>query len=55
VELKNVRLYQAAQHFDLAALKLRGKEEPGIRTLCTGLTHLLPGGGTGAALAVKTL
>lgn len=55
VELKNVRPYQAAQQFYVVALKLHGKEEPGIRTLCTGLTHLLPGGGTGAALAAETL
>jgi hypothetical protein len=53
--LKNVKPYQAAKHYNLVALKLHGKEESGIQTFCTGLTHFLPRGGIGGVLAVESL
>jgi hypothetical protein len=54
-ELKNVKPYQAAKHYNLVALKLHGKEESGIQTFCTGLTHFLSGGCMGGALAFESL
>jgi hypothetical protein len=54
VELKNVKPYQAPEHCNMVARKLLGKEESGVQTFRTGLTHLLPGG-MGAALAVERL
>ena len=36
-------------------LKLHGREEFGIQTFCTGLTHFLPRGGIGGVLAVESL
>ena len=53
-ELKNVKPYQAAKHFNMVALKPHGKEESGIQTFWTGLTHFLPGGCMGGALAVES-
>ena len=55
MELKSVKPYAAAKRFNMNALKLRGKEESGMRIFSTGLTHFLPGGGRGAALAVESL
>ncbi len=55
VGLKNVKPYLAAEHCNMVALKLPGSEESGIQTFRTGLTHFLPGGGMGAALAVERL
>ena len=53
--MKSVKPYAAAKHFNMSALKLRGNEESAIRIFSTGLTHFLPGGGMGAALAVDRL
>ncbi len=45
VELKDARPYQAPKHFDMAALRLHGREETGTRTFWVGLSYFLPGGG----------
>ena len=52
MELKNVKPYQAPEHCNRVALKLPGREESGIQTSRTGLTHFLPAG-MSAALAVE--
>jgi mannose-6-phosphate isomerase-like protein (cupin superfamily) len=45
VEIKDVRSYSAPGHFDMAAFRLQGKEETGIRTFWVGKSYFLPGGG----------
>lgn len=45
VELKSVKPYQAPKHFNMAALRLHGKEETGAQRFWMGLSHFLPGGG----------
>jgi quercetin dioxygenase-like cupin family protein len=45
VELKNVKPYAAAKHFNMTALKLHGKEETGSTKFWMGLSHFLPEGG----------
>jgi mannose-6-phosphate isomerase-like protein (cupin superfamily) len=45
VELKDVKPYQAAGHFNMVALKIQGKEETGAQDMWVGLSHFLPGGG----------
>ncbi|MDA8443001.1 MAG: cupin domain-containing protein [Peptococcaceae bacterium] len=45
VELKDVKPYQAAKHFEMTSLKLHGKEETGAQKFWMGLSHFLPGGG----------
>jgi mannose-6-phosphate isomerase-like protein (cupin superfamily) len=45
VELKDVKPYAAAGHFNMAALKLHGKEETGSTKYWMGLSHFLPQGG----------
>lgn len=45
VELKDVKPYQAARHFNMTALKLHGKEETGAEKFWMGLSHFLPCGG----------
>ena len=37
----------AGDHYNMIALKLHGKEETGIETFWTGLSHFLPSGGAG--------
>lgn len=44
-ELKDIKPYQAAKHFNMTALKLHGKEESGCQKFWMGLSHFLPGGG----------
>ena len=45
VEIKDVKPYQAAKHFDMIAMRLHGKEETGASKFWMGLSHFLPGGG----------
>lgn len=45
VELKDVKPYAAAKHFNMTALRLQGKEETGASKFWMGLSHFLPGGG----------
>jgi len=45
VELKDVKPYQVAKHFDMTALRLHGKDETGSSKFWMGLSHFLPGGG----------
>ena len=45
VELKDVKPYQAAKHFNMTALRLHGKEETGAKRFWMGLSHFLPEGG----------
>lgn len=45
VEVGNVKPYQALKHFNMAALKLHGKEETGCQKFWVGVSHFLPGGG----------
>jgi quercetin dioxygenase-like cupin family protein len=44
-ELKDVKPYQAPKHFNMASLRLHGKEESGAEKFWMGLSHFLPGGG----------
>ena len=37
--------YDAPHHFQMAALRVHGKETCGAETLTVGLSHFLPGGG----------
>ncbi len=46
VEIKDVKPYQAPNHFNMTALKLHDKEATGASTF-VGLSHFLPGGGAG--------
>jgi quercetin dioxygenase-like cupin family protein len=39
--------YQAPNHTDMVALRLQGFEADGPKSLWTGLSHFLPGGGAG--------
>jgi quercetin dioxygenase-like cupin family protein len=45
VELKDVKPYAAAKHFNMTALKLHGKEETGSTKFWMGLSYFLPQGG----------
>ena len=45
VEIKDVKPYSAAGHFDMTAMRLHGKEETGATKFWMGLSHFLPGGG----------
>ena len=45
VRLDKVKPYEAAKHFNMAALRLSGKEETGAEKFWVGLSHFLPGGG----------
>jgi len=45
VELKDVKPYDAAKHFNMTAMRLHGKEESGAQKFWMGLSHFLPGGG----------
>lgn len=45
IELKDVKPYAAAKHFQMTALRLHGKEESGAQKFWMGLSHFLPGGG----------
>ena len=45
VSLAQVKPYDAAGHFNMAALRLSGKEETGAEKFWVGLSHFLPGGG----------
>ena len=45
VELKDVKPYAAAKHFNMTALKLHGKDETGSTKFWMGLSHFLPQGG----------
>lgn len=44
-ELKDVKPYAAAKHFNMTALRLHGKEESGAKKFWMGLSHFLPQGG----------
>jgi quercetin dioxygenase-like cupin family protein len=45
IELKDVKPYAAAKHFNMTALRLHGKEESGAKKFWMGLSHFLPQGG----------
>jgi len=45
VELKDVKPYTAARHFNMTALRLHGREETGAQKFWMGLSHFLPQGG----------
>lgn len=45
IEVKDVKPYQVPKHFNMAALRLHGKEETGAQKFWMGLSHFLPGGG----------
>lgn len=45
VSLSQVKPYAAANHFNMTALRLQGKEETGIQKFWMGLSYFLPGGG----------
>ena len=45
VELKDVKPYAAARHFNMTALRLHGKEESDAKKFWMGLSHFLPQGG----------
>ena len=45
VELKDVKTYEAPEHFGMTAMRLHGKEETGSTKFWMGLSHFLPGGG----------
>src|SRR5512136_150029 len=45
VELKDVKPYDAAKHFNMTAMRLHGKEESGAQQYWMGLSHFLPKGG----------
>lgn len=44
--ISEARGYTAPEHFDMACLRLQGKEATGARSMWMGLSHLLPGGHT---------
>jgi quercetin dioxygenase-like cupin family protein len=44
-EIKDVKPYDAAGHFNMTAMRLQGKEESGAQKFWMGLSHFLPGGG----------
>lgn len=43
-KLKDAKRYEAANHFDVSALRLQGAEATKTATFWTGLSHYLPGG-----------
>src|SRR3989304_10041705 len=45
MRLNDLKEYQAAKHFKMAAMRLQGKEETGIQKFWVGLSYFLPGGG----------
>jgi mannose-6-phosphate isomerase-like protein (cupin superfamily) len=49
VSLSQVKPYAAPGHFNMAAMRLQGKEETGIQKFWVGLSYFLPGGGAGWA------
>ena len=45
VRLDDVKPYDAPGHFNMAAMRLSGKDETGAQKFWVGLSHFLPGGG----------
>ena len=45
IQLEQVKPYEAPGHFNMAALRLSGKDETGAEKFWVGLSHFLPGGG----------
>jgi glyoxylate utilization-related uncharacterized protein len=45
VSLADVKTYAPPKHFNMAALKLQGKEETGLTKFWVGCSYFLPGGG----------
>lgn len=45
IEIKDVKQYVAAKHFNMTAFRLHGKEESGAKKFWMGLSHFLPQGG----------
>ena len=43
-KFKDAKRYEAANHFDVSALRLQGQEATKTSTFWTGLSHYLPGG-----------
>jgi mannose-6-phosphate isomerase-like protein (cupin superfamily) len=43
--LSEAKPYAAAKHFNMAAMRLQGKEETGIQKFWVGMSYFLPGGG----------
>ena len=44
-ELKDCMPYSAPKHFNMAALRLQGRDESGTQKFWVGMSHFLPGGG----------
>jgi len=44
-ELKDCKSYNPPMHFEMAAIRLHGKEESGTQKFWMGISHFLPGGG----------
>ena len=42
----DARSYQAPEHFDMACLRLQGKDASAAKSMWMGMSHLLPGGHT---------
>ena len=47
VLIKEARRFETPKHFDMAALRLHGKDETGCQKFWVGLSQFLPGGGAG--------
>jgi glyoxylate utilization-related uncharacterized protein len=45
VSLSQVKAYAAPGHFNMAAMRLQGKDESGAQKFWMGLSYFLPGGG----------
>lgn len=44
--IANAQRYEAPEHFDMACLRLQGKEASSTQAMWVGMSHLLPGGYT---------
>jgi quercetin dioxygenase-like cupin family protein len=44
--ISEAKPYQAPEHFDMACLRLQGKEASTAKSMWMGMSHLLPGGHT---------
>ncbi len=45
ISIDDVKPYEAPGHFDVAVLRLSGKDETGAQKFWMGLSYFLPGGG----------
>ncbi len=44
--IKEARRYEAPEHYDMACLRLQGKEATATKAMWVGMSQLLPGGHT---------